>query len=109
MITYSQYLAYVEEAKKCKTARDFMTEYGFPTGCPYTADGLIKFCEIIFAVAQSDFNEISKIGGRGFSKKRHITAHSFNNWVSGRRKAQVYMIELLGYSMLADLPTESKE
>ncbi len=111
MITYSQYLAYVEEAKKCKTARDFMTEYGFPTGCPYTADGLIKFCEIIFAVAQaqSDFSKFSKQCGRGFAIKRHINAHTYNNWVSGRSKAPMYVVELLGYSMLADLPTESKE
>lgn len=111
MITYSEYLAYVEEARKCKSARDFLSEYGFPADCPYTPEGLITFCEIIFAVAQAqyDFNGFAKLCGRGFSTKHHINAHTYNNWVSGRAKAPMYVVELLGYSMLADLPKESEK
>lgn len=114
-IKYERYLAYVGEAKNLQTAREFLSEYGFPTDCPYTADGVIKMCEIIFAVSRQDVEKIIELSGMTrskFAKTYHIPYSTVNNWVDGggnKRTPPEYVIEMIGYTMLSALPKEGNE
>lgn len=114
-IKYEQYLAYVGKARKLQTAREFLSEYGFPSECPYTADGVIKMCEIIFAVSRKDVEKIidlSEMTRSKFAKTYHIPYSTVNNWVDGggnKRTPPEYVIEMIGYAMLSALPKEENE
>lgn len=109
---YQEYIAYVDEAKGYSSARDFLAEYGFPADCPYTAEGVIKFCDIIFAVSRQDLKSLAEIGAKSrdaFARAHRIPQRTYRNWAQNVTKAPVYVAELIGYSMLEDLPKEDVE
>lgn len=112
MISYSEYLAYVEEAKNYKTYREFLAEIGYPFNCPYTAEGLVKFCKIIFAVSQMDYNALSDLSvannRNAFARSRNLPIPTYKDWAGQKCKSPEYVVELLGYSMLGDLPLEKE-
>lgn len=104
---YQEYIAYVEEAKGYSSAREFLGEYGFPPDCPYTPEGLIKFCDIIFAASRQDLKTLAELGAKSrdeFARAHHISPRTYRNWTYKSAIPPVYIAELIGYSMLEDLP-----
>lgn len=106
---YSEYLEYVDKAKGYDNVRGFLSEYGFPVDCPYTAEGYIKFCKIIFAVSRQDLQTLAELGAKSrdaFARSRRISTRTYCNWAYNTTNAPVYVAELIGYSMIEDLPRE---
>lgn len=104
-MNYKEYLAYVEESKSRETAEEMRIEYGFPPDCEWTGDGLTEAFDIIFAVSREDVAElvrISKLKQSVFARKFNIPLRSMQRWTAATRVAPVYVIQLIGYAMLAD-------
>ncbi len=112
MITYREYLEYVEDAKNYKTSGEFLSGIGYPANCPYTAEGIAKFCKIIFAVSRLDYNALSDLSvansRNAFARSRNLPIPTYKDWAGQKSKSPEYVVEMLGYSMLADLPIEDK-
>lgn len=102
---YQEFLMHVEEAKNCETAVEARLEYGFPPDCEWTGDGLAEAFDIIFAVSREDVAElvrISKLKQSVFARKFNIPLRSMQRWTAATRVAPTYVIQLMGYAMLAD-------
>ena len=100
--TYDLHLLYIT---CCASASAFLAEYGYPADCEFSADGLTKAFEIIFAVGQIDFAklvELTNIKPASFCRKYNIPPRSFYNWVGGERLPPEYLIKFLGYVLLSE-------
>lgn len=104
---YKKYIALVGECVNAKTAEDFMAEYGYPEDCEWSPEGLIKAMQIIFAVSRNDFASIVEgLNVSAFCRAYHIPLRSAQNWVSGERKPPEYVVQLIGYALLSELPKD---
>ena len=104
-MTYKNYLALVNECKNYDSAEAILAEYGFPADCEFSADGLIKAFDIIFAVSRGDIAKIIEASGgnlSAFGRDHNIPLRSLNNWVGGTRKAPEYVIQMLGFAALSE-------
>ena len=100
---YVEYLAYVDEAKNYGSAAELLADYGYPGDCPLSADNLIKSFEIIYAVAHDDFSSIVGDNLAAFSRKFLIPRRTIQNWELGIRKAPDYILQMIGYILIAEL------
>ena len=110
-MTYKKYLTLVNECKNYETAEAILAEYGFPADCEFSADGLIKAFDIIFAASRGDIAEIIKLSGgnvSAFSRKHNIPLRTINGWASGERKAPEYVIQMLGFAMISECEREEE-
>lgn len=104
-MNYKEYLILVEETKNYETPVEARLEYGFPPDCEWTGDGLAEAFDIIFAVSREDVAElvrISKLKQSVFARKFNIPLRSMQRWTAATRVAPTYVIQLMGYAMLAD-------
>lgn len=104
-MNYKEYLMYVEEAKNNETAVEARLEYGYPSDCEWTGDGLARAFDIIFAVSRNNINELIKISGlrpAGFGQKFDIPPRTVQSWVSEMRKVPECTVKLLGFAMLSE-------
>lgn len=102
---YLYYTALAAESRSYASASAFLAEYGFPAYCEFSAEGLTKAIEIIFAVGHSDFAklvELTNIKPASFCRKYSIPPRSLYHWVSGNRQPPEYLIQLLGYALLSE-------
>ena len=102
-MTYSEYLGYIVEAEHT-SAEMLLSEYGFPADCPWEAESLVKVFEIIKAVAD---NDIKAIVGNNIARTAEyygIPYRTLQKWVSGERSAPDYVIKMLGYAIISELP-----
>ncbi len=103
-MNYSEYLAYATEAKNYGSAEELRAEYGFPPECEWTAEGLIKAFEIIFAVNKSDFPKIVELSGGNLSELcrwLNIPLRTAQAWAASDRTPPSYIIQLLGFALLS--------
>lgn len=106
---YKKYLALVGECVNTKTKEDFLAEYGYPEDCEWSPEVLIKAMQIIFAVSRNDFFTLTKdLNISAFCRVYNIPLRSAQNWVSGERKPPEYLLQLIGYALLSELPKEEK-
>ena len=115
-MNYEEYYTCLGEAKGCHSPEDFLAEYGYPVDCPYSPDGLIRMCEIVYAVSQEDWNRVIELSGgnmAAFSRKYGIPYTTLQHWTidkgDTKRSAPVYVMQLIGYAMIAEIPTGSEE
>lgn len=104
-MTYSEYLGYIVEAEHAST-ETLLAEYGFPADCSWEAETLVKVFEIIKAVAD---NDIKAIVGNNMARTAEyygIPYRTLQKWVSGERSAPNYVIKMLGYAIISELPRE---
>ena len=102
-MTYSEYLGYIAEAEHV-SAEMLLSEYGFPVDCPWEADTLVRVFEIIKAVAD---NNIKAIVGNNMARTAEfygIPYRTLQKWGSGERNAPDYVIKMLGYAIISELP-----
>jgi len=102
-MTYSEYLGYIAEAEHT-SAETLLAEYGFPENCPWETETLVKVFEIIKAVAD---NDIKAIVGNNMARTAEyygIPYRTLQKWVSGERSAPNYVIKMLGYAIISELP-----
>ena len=103
-MNYSEYLAYATEAKNCGSAEELRAEYGFPPECEWTADGLVKAFDIIYAVGKMDFSKITELSGGNLSKlcrNFDIPLRTAQAWAASDRTPPSYIIQLLGFALLS--------
>ena len=108
-MNYKEYLAYVEEAKSCESAEVIRMEYGYPPECEWTAEGLIKVFEIIFAVSKSDFPKIVELSGGNLSEMcrwLNIPLRTAQSWSAGDRAPSIYIIEMIGFALISQCEKE---
>ena len=106
---YTKYLAYVNEAKCYESAEALRIEYGYPPECEWTAEGLIKAFDIIYAVSKSDFSKIVDLGGGNLSamcRKFNIPIRTGQSWALGERNPPAYIIQLLGFALISQCEKE---
>ncbi len=117
-VDYAEYLLYVDDAKQNETAEDFLGDYGYPPNCPYDAETLIIWAQIIFAVAHNDWRKLVDVAGEKFSGLKTATAfarffeiphQSLQHWLHDRREPPVYIIQLVGFALASDLPLNGLE
>ena len=108
-MNYKEYLAYVNEAKSYESAEAIRIEYGFPPECEWTAEGLIKVFEIIFAVSKSDFPKIVELSGGNLSELcrwLNIPLRTAQAWVAGDRTPPTYIIQMIGFALISQCEKE---
>ena len=108
-MNYKEYLAYAEEAKSCESAEVLRMEYGYPPECEWTAEGLIKVFEIIFAVSKSDFPKIVELSGGNLSEMcrwLNIPLRTAQSWSAGDRAPSIYIIEMIGFALISQCEKE---
>ena len=66
-MTYKNYLALVNECKNYDSAEAILAEYGYPADCEWTAIGLVKAFDIIFAVSRLDIAKLIEIDSGNLS------------------------------------------
>lgn len=108
-MNYKYYLALIDECKNYESADAIRLEYGFPPDCEFTAEGLIKAFDIIYAVSNSDFPKLVELGGGNLSalcRGLNIPLRTAQNWAMGIRNAPDYVIQLIGYAMISECEKE---
>lgn len=113
MIKYENFMAYVEDTKESESPEAFLADYGCPADCPYGADNLKTFCAAIWAAAHTDVELLAEIGTKGnrsaLSRKYNIPRRTLQNWALEDRKANSYVVELIAYAMIAEIPEISEK
>lgn len=104
-MTYSEYLGFVFEAEYA-SAEVLCAQYGFPADCPWGAKTLVEVFKIIKAVADNDIKAIVGINMARTAEYYGIPYRTLQKWVSGERKAPDYVIKMLGYAIISELPRE---
>lgn len=108
-MNYKEYLAYVNEAKSCESAEVLRMEYGFPPECEWTADGLVKAFDIIYAVGKMDFSKITELSGGNLSKlcrNFDIPLRTAQAWAAGDRTPPTYIIQMIGFALISQCEKE---
>ena len=108
-MNYKEYLEYVEGAKSCESAEVLRMEYGYPPECEWTAEGLIKVFEIIFAVSKSDFPKGVELSGGNLSEMcrwLNIPLRTAQSWSAGDRAPSIYIIEMIGFALISQCEKE---
>ena len=108
-MNYKEYLAYVNDAKSCESAEILRMEYGYPPECEWTAEGLIKAFEIIFAVSKSDFPKIVELSGGNLSELcrwLNIPLRTAQAWAAGDRTPPTYIIQMIGFALICQCEKE---
>lgn len=100
---YVEYLAYVDEAKNYGSATELLADYGYPGDCPLSPDNLARTFQIIFAVAHDDFAALTGSNRAAFARKFAIPSRSLQNWELGTREAPAYVLQMIGYILIAEL------
>lgn len=111
-MNYKEYLAYVNEAKNYESAEALRIEYGFPPDCEFTADGLVKAFDIIYAVSREDFPKIVELSGGNLSamcRGLNIPLRTAQNWLSGNREPSPYIVEMIGFALISQCEKEDVE
>lgn len=109
-MTYFQYLAYVDEAKKYSDIDSFRGDIGYGPDVPYDGDGWQRVTEVIFAAAHGDVGAIvGDMSARSFAMKYNLPDRSVQNWIAGERSAPEYVLEFLAYAVIGDVPLEDPE
>lgn len=109
-MNYKEYLAYVNEAKNYESAEALWFEYGFPPDCEFTADGIIKAFDIIYAVSREDFPKLIDLSGgnlSAMSRYYNIPLRTAQEWKSGSRKPPEYIIQMIGFVLISNCEKES--
>lgn len=108
-MTYKEYRLRISDAKTYASAADYLAEYGFPADCEFTADGLVKAFDIIFAVSRCDFPQLVEHSGGNLSalcRLFNIPLRTAQRWAAGERQPTEYLIELIGYAMISECEKE---
>ena len=108
-MNYKEYLEYIEAAKSCESAETIRIEYGYPPECGWTAEGLIKVFEIIFAVSKSDFPKIVELSGGNLSELcrwLNIPLRTAQSLSAGDRAPSIYIIEMIGFALISQCEKE---
>ena len=108
-MNYKEYLAYVNEAKSCESAETLRTEYGYPPECEWTAEGLVKAFDIIYAVSKSDFPKIVELSGGNLSELcrwLNIPLRTAQAWTAGDRTPPTYIIQMIGFALISQCEKE---
>lgn len=100
---YTNYLAYVDEAKNYGSAAELLADFGYPGDCPLSPDNLIKVFEIIYAVAHNDFKGIVGDKLAAFARKFIIPRRTLQNWCFGTTKPPEYILQMLGFILISEL------
>ncbi len=117
-MNYTEYLCRIDDAKTHETADAYLMEYGYPFDCPYDAQTLIIWAQIIFTASRNDWKALTEIAiekiklfksAAGFAKYFEIPYKSLRNWIEGRRQPPIYIIQLVGYALISELPEEERE
>ncbi len=112
-MTYTEYLCRIDDAKANATWEEFLGEYGYPADCPYEADTLIIWARIIFAASRNDWETLTQAASeqfKGYGKTTNFARHfeipymSLTNWINKSRKPPIYIIQLVGYAIISELP-----
>lgn len=111
---YLVFLSYVDKAKDKDSATDFLNEYGGP----YDAETMVVWARIIFAAAHNDWKGLVQAAREKFAVLKQsssfarffgIPYKSLRNWIDGIRKPPSYIIRLVGFSIVNNLPTEGNQ
>ena len=112
-MNYTEYLCRIDDAKTHETADAYFMEYGYPFDCPYDAETLIIWARIIFAASRNDWKAIVEAAGKQFKLFKKITSfakyfeiplRSLRHWIDGERQPPIYIIQLVGYAIISELP-----
>ena len=108
-MNYKEYLAYIAEVQNYGSSEALRMEYGFPPCCEFTADGLIKAFDIIYAVSKSDFPKIVELSGGNLSEMcrwLNIPLRTAQAWAAGDRTPSPYIIEMIGFALISQCEKE---
>lgn len=107
-MTYKEYLTLIGLCAEVGKEQA-LAEYGFPADCELTADSLVKAFDIMDAVAHNNAAELLEVVGMTaykLGKMYNIPDRSINDWVRGKRTPPAYVLQLLGYALISELPKE---
>lgn len=110
-MNYKEYLAYIAEAQNYGSSEALRIEYGYPPECEWTAEGLVKAFDIIYAVSKSDFPKIVELSGGNLSamcREFNIPLRTGQSWALGERKPPAYIIQLLGFALISQCEKEER-
>lgn len=114
-MNYTEYLCRVDDAKQSETEAEFLRDYGYPSD---DAETLVIWARIIFAVARNDWQELVTVAGEkfdglktptNFGRYFDIPYQSLRQWLHKRREPPIYIIQLVGFALISDLPSEETE
>lgn len=108
---YTKYLAYVNEAKNYESAEALRMEYGYPPECEWTAEGLVKAFDIIYAISKSDFPKIVELSGGNLSEMcrwLNIPLRTAQAWAAGDRTPSSYIIQMIGFALISQCEKEER-
>lgn len=109
-MTYFQFQAYLDEARQYHELGAFQGDIGYGPDVPYDGDGWQRVTEVIFAAAHGDVGAIvGEMSARSFAMKYNLPGRSVQNWIAGERSAPEYVLELLAYAVIGDVPFEEPE
>lgn len=108
-MTYIEYLAYISDAKKSSSPEEFTLEMGYGFMTPYSAENWQRVCNILFAVAHGDCKAVvGNASARAFAIKYNIPDRTVQRWCTGERGVPEYVLQLLGFAVIAEIPTEER-
>ena len=116
-MNYTEYLCRIDDAKVNAAWEDFLGDYGYPADCPYDAKTLIIWSRIIFAASRNDWEALTEVTAEqfpGYKKLTNFAKHfeipymSLTNWINKSRQPPVYIIQLVGYAIISELPQKRK-
>lgn len=108
-MNYKEYLAYIAEAQNYGSSEALRIEYGYPPECEWTAEGLVKAFDIIYAVSKSDFPKIVELSGGNLSelcRRLNIPLRTAQAWAAGDRMPSPYIIEMIGFALISQCEKE---
>ena len=107
---YNYYLALVGEAGAYADKDTYVGAYGYSENCPYAPENLQRVFYIIYAVSSNAFLEVASLSDLNFSKfhkKYGIPERTAFSWKNRERQAPPYVLQLIGYAMIAEIPKEN--
>lgn len=105
---YNYYRALIEEAQHYDSEDLFVGAYGYPENCSYSPENLQRIFYIIYTVSNNNFPALIELSGMSFkifSEKYNIPQRTALHWKMGDRTAPEYVMQLIGYAMICEIPT----
>lgn len=106
-MTYDRFTNYLRDAAEIGDEERFRAEVGYPADMLYSPEDYIKIMHIIHIAACGTFKDLVEDRNMSaFSRYYGIPYRTLQHWVSGERSAPPYVMQLIAFAMINDIPTE---
>lgn len=100
---YNDYYALIQDAKKCNTTKQLLSEYGYPADFEGTPEQLVKILNLAFAIKSKDIKAIAKtidLTVKALCGYIGINYRTAEAWTSGRSSPTDYIVLMIGYIVI---------